>query len=1237
MSRQSSTSPAGLSSLPASCFAQGNLISQNIAPSAASEVSSLSLSPQPGCLPAPLRRHGSAGVGSTGTARRRRQRRKAYPTQTTPRHSDSVIVAVRTRPMLAREEAAQEPTCVAVKENSCHIRGPARHGKHKSTTVTLDHAIPHDRSQHDVYAAIGRGLVDNAWNGYNSSLLAYGQTGSGKTFSVFGPHELSSAELYALGPDGAVHPESGMVPRVFHDIFARIDEDKKDDYIIEIAMLEVYLERVYDLLRGRAPLDLRGTNELGFFAERLSKKRVKTFAAVAQILAVGNSQKVVAATLLNSSSSRAHTIIEVYVRKLVSDVNSKASSSKITIVDLAGSENVKQSAVKGAQLVQASNINLSLMELGKVVEQVVENESTFHNDAESTFDTPSVAPSISPRSNADMERTDSVLLAPNGIISFRGSALTKLLKESLGGNSKATILVTISPALADAGQTVNALRFADRAKHLRNHAKFNEGAFSEHRTRVRIVNEEHKSQRQHHKVEQDYIKLISKQAKHEQEAALLRMQQRDLAQQVAVSATERAQIHERRVRVDTAHKNLLRVQHQTKEDIERLTLLEASLRQQRDGLRRDVTCLFTRERERERERATRSEIDKLERDLSEALGEVGTLTAHVIRLTEEGERQRQQHHSSMHDAAFRHAGEHASLRHDLEDLYLEEVLTLRLALSAAEAKSEECDKQRASDALRLNQTITNLQEELTACKAVRIPPLPLPPPAQLLLHSSPPQISRETRHLTEVMEEEHIRLESHRRQDSVHYQQQIVDLQKEVENLHATHRDRIESTHDALRGEAERAVRALKDGLIERDSLRLERRGLKAENVANKAEMVRLREEVARLSARCETLERSEARQWCETNEWRLRCQELSARLRTAAHLLAEMHNAAGGVVSPVNMDVIVAQETLKVATAFRTAETEKKAAKRRTSLSSLESSPRSAMESNFDEDGDPDPNEISLCVERLSALNGEEVDRIRPLQVENMALKAALQGLAAKYNKKLAEWRERACGVEGARSALLDAVAACSLGPCPVRPQSPSATRFPLTIPAATELEDDDDARTDESSLSLSPLPSLSARSGGGGGGGGCGLRGTPPLAPSSASCPQTSPCKGGGSVLSKGREGGGGGGGGGGDGSGMLSVLLCDPRRNSTASTIPLASEECEETLDMVWGFLIDVVSIWRCVFFFEPFFVVFRCGNDVIYLAFFFALVFIALIPKYTALAAPRTAGFARISRRGRGRGL
>eukprot|EP01064_Diplonema_japonicum_P036093 TRINITY_DN8008_c0_g1_i1.p1 TRINITY_DN8008_c0_g1~~TRINITY_DN8008_c0_g1_i1.p1 ORF type:complete len:1047 (+),score=302.09 TRINITY_DN8008_c0_g1_i1:43-3141(+) len=758
------------------------------------------------------------------------------------RPSDSVVVAVRVRPMLKREEA-KSAGVVAMKDNSCNVKAVRNDGQVKSKTITIDHCLNSSSEQEETYQKLGENLIDNAWKGFNSSLIAYGQTGSGKTYSVFGPSELEPLSLFT---QSGMQPSAGLVPRVFDDILKRVASSDAE-YVVEIAMMEIYLERTFDLLKGRVQLDIRGSNELGFFAEKLTRRRVTTTTDVVQALKDGNSHKMVASTALNNSSSRAHTIIEIYVRKLLSDTTSGATSAKITIVDLAGSENVKQSEVKGELLQQASNINLSLMELGRVVQKVVDNEN---------FDDPQKKP-----------------------ISFRGSALTKLLKESIGGNSKATILVTISPTLTDSLQTMNVLRFADRAKHLRNHAQFNEGAFCENKTRLRIVNEEHQAVLEKHKLEQKHIELLNKQAKYEQDAADLRRQQRALsskiAQHTAMTDAERTQIKERWSQLAAEEKRARETQKAIKEEIDRLSGLE--------------TVLMKKELEKETEKI---EKERLEAEIGEYINELAHLTVTAAKTNETYERQISELVNKMQDMENHQITIATDARQEASRAAADEISSLRLEMKNREVEfiqqrtscTQTIDDQTHQIA-DLKETVARLERQLSTvieekreaeanCSISRIETTGL---------------QQESKQLLNAFEEERERLWTTIKQEKKYRQQVSQDLQNEIEKMRTRGESVAEMHKEKLSKEIETRLEERKTLVAEKEEMRRDHRKLGLEVSTLREQNCRLQDEILRTTERVTRLDDQERKQWEAKHEWRARCQELARNLRAAGRLQKDL------------------------------------------------------------------------------------------------------------------------------------------------------------------------------------------------------------------------------------------------------------------------------------------------------------------------------------------------------------
>eukprot|EP01062_Namystynia_karyoxenos_P047399 TRINITY_DN3572_c0_g1_i1.p1 TRINITY_DN3572_c0_g1~~TRINITY_DN3572_c0_g1_i1.p1 ORF type:complete len:1422 (+),score=450.65 TRINITY_DN3572_c0_g1_i1:77-4267(+) len=750
------------------------------------------------------------------------------------RDSDSVLVAVRVRSFIPRElrrEGGGE--CVVnFKKSTCMIK--AKDHRPPTFTFTFDHCIwSHARSaapgspaeedppmvnQAALYEKLGRGLLDNAWRGFNSSLLAYGQTGSGKTYSIFGPPEVPMDELLASSSCHKLHPEAGLVPRAFADLFARLEENEPENFIVEVAMMEIYMERVFDLLARRAHRDVRGTNELGFVVEKLTKRRVTNWNDVAEFLKEGNAQKSVAATALNQTSSRAHTLIEVYLRKLLPDGQGPSYSAKVTIVDLAGSENVKLSEVVGEQSRQASIINLSLMELGKVVEAVVargdqpsgkqQAQDAGAGDACSMERRDSGGSVLTPSAQAATPPTHA-LRQKGPHISFRGSVLTKLLKECLGGNSMSTILVTISPSPWDVPQTVSALRFADRAKHLRNHAKFNEDAFCDAGRLAAIVEEEHRRQGKLFRLERDHFQLLGRQALNEQKAAELRRRRKRLQEQLSAAGE------------DWAEADSIRQQ----------------LRELDDELHQANTTAAALGRGLERVQSQLEKHGAVMRQLTGLLHHDSGAGAHF---------ESPQSSDCRAEAALqreRYEREVQQLRQQLQDARDE---AHAAAARARQAAHEEAQEERD----RLLYQIEQLRIEAQAKKT---------------------QYERERAAQQEREESLWCRLEAMQRQGGSGTGQlslEVERLRRKIEDDAAMHTCRME--HEAgLREQDARRHAA------ERERWRRDKRRLQQEADRERGEWQRLSDEREHLLERLARLEEVERRQWEQKCEWRNRCEEL--------------------------------------------------------------------------------------------------------------------------------------------------------------------------------------------------------------------------------------------------------------------------------------------------------------------------------------------------------------------------
>ncbi|CAN4120893.1 unnamed protein product [Withania somnifera] len=295
----------------------------------------------------------------------------------------------------------------------------------------------------DIFQLVGAPLVENCLAGFNSSVFAYGQTGSGKTYTIWGPAN-------ALLDENLTSDQQGLTPRVFQRLFERIEEeqvkhsDKQLAYQCRCSFLEIYNEQITDLLDpSQRNLQLREDVRTGVYVENLSEECVSTMKDVTKLLIKGLSNRKIGATSVNAESSRSHSVFTCVVEshcKRTADGLSCLKTSRINLVDLAGSERQKLTGAAGERLKEAGNINRSLSQLGNLINILAEVSQT----------------------------------GKHRHIPYRDSKLTFLLQESLGGNAKLAMICAISPAQSCKSETLSTLRFAQRAKTIKNKAVVNE-------------------------------------------------------------------------------------------------------------------------------------------------------------------------------------------------------------------------------------------------------------------------------------------------------------------------------------------------------------------------------------------------------------------------------------------------------------------------------------------------------------------------------------------------------------------------------------------------------------------------------------------------------------------------------------------------------------------------------------------------------------------------------------------
>ncbi|KHJ35161.1 putative kinesin-related motor protein [Erysiphe necator] len=297
----------------------------------------------------------------------------------------------------------------------------------------------HYAGQSDLHNDLGKPLLDNAFKGYNNCIFAYGQTGSGKSYSMMGYGK-----------------EAGVIPQICQDMFVRIENIQKDPnfrFTVEVSYLEIYNERVRDLLNPstKSNLKVREHPSTGPYVEDLAKLVVGSFNEIEHLMDEGNKARTVAATNMNETSSRSHAVFTLTVTQKRHDIESKMTMekvAKISLVDLAGSERATSTGATGARLKEGAEINRSLSTLGRVIAALAE------------------------LSDGKKKKGGKGV----GQVPYRDSVLTWLLKDSLGGNSMTAMIAAISPADINFDETLSTLRYADSAKRIKNHAVVNEDA-----------------------------------------------------------------------------------------------------------------------------------------------------------------------------------------------------------------------------------------------------------------------------------------------------------------------------------------------------------------------------------------------------------------------------------------------------------------------------------------------------------------------------------------------------------------------------------------------------------------------------------------------------------------------------------------------------------------------------------------------------------------------------------------
>ena len=279
-----------------------------------------------------------------------------------------------------------------------------------------------DSQQNQIYENVGKRIVGDVMEGYNGTIFAYGQSGSGKTYTMYGPDIFD--DIY-----------KGIIPRIVEDIFNYVEKaDDNIDFQFKLSVLEIYKEVMYDLLNQQSgDIKIQENPETGIVIEGLSEVYLSSLEEFFEYVDLSQSNRKVAETKLNHNSSRSHCILILEVTQSFKK-EKLIKKGTLNLVDLAGSEKVSKTGAVGLTLEEAKKINLSLSTLGNVIHALTHKSEH---------------------------------------IPYRDSKLTRLLKESLGGNYKTSLIVTCSPHSYNLDEVISSLLFAKRVKTIKNVVKVN--------------------------------------------------------------------------------------------------------------------------------------------------------------------------------------------------------------------------------------------------------------------------------------------------------------------------------------------------------------------------------------------------------------------------------------------------------------------------------------------------------------------------------------------------------------------------------------------------------------------------------------------------------------------------------------------------------------------------------------------------------------------------------------------
>uniref|UniRef100_A0A672M3R6 Kinesin-like protein n=1 Tax=Sinocyclocheilus grahami TaxID=75366 RepID=A0A672M3R6_SINGR len=372
-----------------------------------------------------------------------------------------IKVVVRVRPLNDKEKDGNHKRVVHVVDNHMLIFDPkeeevtffrgqrvgnrdVRRRANKDLKFVFDSVFREDSSQVEVFENTTKAIVDGVLNGYNCTVFAYGATGAGKTHTMLGSSDAP-----------------GVMFLTVKELFARMDLIKEDKvFNIAFSYLEVYNEQIRDLLTNSGPLAVREDGSNGVVVQGLTLHQPKSAEHILEALDYGNRNRTQHPTDMNATSSRSHAVFQIYLRQQdkTASLNPNVRVAKMSLIDLAGSERASATNAKGARLREGANINRSLLALGNVINTLA---------------------------NPKCKKTH---------IPYRDSKLTRLLKDSLGGNCRTVMIANVSPFSLSYEDTHNTLKYANRAKEIKSTLRSNVMRLDSHIGQYAVICEKQKAE-----------------------------------------------------------------------------------------------------------------------------------------------------------------------------------------------------------------------------------------------------------------------------------------------------------------------------------------------------------------------------------------------------------------------------------------------------------------------------------------------------------------------------------------------------------------------------------------------------------------------------------------------------------------------------------------------------------------------------------------------------------------------